>query len=156
MLTRGNLRALAPPHRRLVAPWRDALVLTRAVPYDAALENHLIHVLEHGSFLITALLFSQVVIGARGARRVSSGLAVLLVFAMTTQSIFLSALLTLARAPWYSGYVATTTPWHLEPLADQQLAGLIMWIPAGLIYLAAALTLMISWVRTTDREDITL
>jgi cytochrome c oxidase assembly factor CtaG len=99
-------------------------------------------------------LFWRVVIGDRVANRVSHGFGVLLVFAMAMQSVFLSALLTFARTPWYSRYAATTTPWGLEPLADQQLAGVIMWIPAGVVYLAAGLTLMVAWLRATEREDI--
>ena len=49
---------------------------------------------------------------------------------MAMQSVFLSVLLTFARTPWYSGYERTTSPWGLDPLTDQQLAGVIMWIPA--------------------------
>jgi cytochrome c oxidase assembly factor CtaG len=125
-----------------------------AVPYDAALDSELLHILEHATFLVTAWLFWRVVIGARGAGRVPNGAGVLLVFGMAMQSVFLSLLLTFARNPWYSGYAATTTPWGLEPLADQQLAGVIMWIPAGLVYLAAGLTLMAAWIQATEREDI--
>lgn len=127
-----------------------------AVPYGAALANPLVHVLEHASFLLTGVLFWRVVIGARGVGRVSPGFGVLLVFAMALQSVFLSVLLTFARAPWYSGYAASTAPWGLAPLADQQLAGVIMWIPAGLIYLTAALTLLVTWIRASDHDDIAL
>jgi cytochrome c oxidase assembly factor CtaG len=72
---------------------------------------------------------------------------------MAMQSVFLSALLTFARMPWYSGYATTTTPWGLEPLADQQLAGVIMWIPAGAVYLVAALALLVAWVRAIEDEE---
>ncbi|MDQ3708470.1 MAG: cytochrome c oxidase assembly protein [Actinomycetota bacterium] len=127
-----------------------------AVPYGAALENPFLHVVEHMTFLVTAVLFWRVVIGARTPGRVPNGLGVLLVFGMAMQSVFLSVLLTFARTPWYAGYAATTRPWGLAPLADQQLAGVIMWIPAGLIYLAAALTLMVTWIRSAEREDVAL
>ncbi|MCA1671594.1 MAG: cytochrome c oxidase assembly protein, partial [Actinobacteria bacterium] len=121
-----------------------------AVPYDAALDNDLVHVVEHASYLVTGLWFWQVVLGARGA--VSNGLGILLVFTMAMQSVFLSALLTFASGPWYSGYESTTQAWDLEPLADQQLAGVIMWIPAGLVYLGVALALLARWISTTERE----
>lgn len=153
-LTRANLRALRHPIALWLLHVGTLWFWHAAVPYGAALENELLHVLEHASFLVTALLFWRVVIGARGAGRVSHGFGVLLVFAMAMQSVFLSALLTFARTPWYSSYAATTAPWWLEPLADQQLAGVIMWIPAGLIYLTAALTLMITWVQATEHEDL--
>jgi putative membrane protein len=44
----------------------------------------------------------------------------------------------------------------LDPLTDQQLAGVIMWIPAGGIYLAAALVLLVTWIRATEREEVML
>ncbi len=153
-LTQGSLHALQNPtvvwllHVATVWFWHAA------VPYGAALENGLLHVLEHVSFLVTGALFWRGIMGARGAGRVSHGYAVLLVFAMAMQSVFLSVLLTFARTPWYSGYAATTTTWGLEPLADQQLAGVIMWIPAGLVYLAAGLTLMVAWIQASEREEI--
>ncbi len=50
---------------------------------------------------------------------------------MAMQSVLLSVLLTFARTPSYAGYAHTTASWRLDPLADQQLAGAIMWIPAG-------------------------
>ena len=124
-----------------------------ALPYEAALNNELIHIAEHITFLGSALLFWNIVIG-RSSARVPQGLGTMLVFAMASQSGFLSLLLTFARTPWYSSYATTTQAWGLEPLADQQLAGVIMWIPAGLIYLGVALALFLSWIRSSEPEDI--
>jgi cytochrome c oxidase assembly factor CtaG len=124
------------------------------VAYDAALDAHVVHVLQHVTFLVTGVLFWRLVVGARGAGRVPPGLGVLLVFGLALQSVFLSVLLTFAQRPWYSGYATTTTPWGLQPLADQQLAGVIMWVPAGFVYLAAALSLLHSWLAGLEREDL--
>ena len=155
-LTHGNLGVLRHP----AAVWLLSVGVIwfwhAATPYDATLDNQLLHVLEHASFLVTAVLFWQVVVGVRGAARVSGGLGVLLVFAMAMQSVFLSVLLTFARTPWYSGYAATTAPWGLDPLTDQRLAGVIMWIPAGGIYLVVALALLVAWIRATEREEVAL
>jgi putative membrane protein len=155
-LTHGNLAVLRHP----AAVWLLSVGVLwfwhAATPYDAALDNEPLHLLEHASFLVTAVLFWHAVIGIRGAARVSGGLGVLLVFAMAMQSVFLSALLTFARTPWYSGYATTTASWGLDPLADQQVAGVIMWIPAGGIYLTAALVLLVTWIRASEREDVML
>ena len=155
-LTHGNLGVLRHP----AAVWLLSVGVIwfwhAAAPYDAALDNEFLHVLEHASFLVTAVLFWQVVVGVRGAARVSGGLGVLLVFAMAMQSVFLAVLLTFARTPWYSGYAATTASWGLDQLTDQQLAGVIMWIPAGGIYLVVALALLVTWIRATEREDVAL
>jgi cytochrome c oxidase assembly factor CtaG len=152
-LTRRNLRAIGHP----AAVWLLAVGVLwfwhAAVPYDAALGSAPLHVLEHASFLVTAVLFWHLVIGIRNPERVSNGLGVLLVFAMAMQSVFLSLLLTFARKPWYAGYAETTAPWGLDPLTDQHLAGVIMWIPAGALYLAAALALLASWIRAAERDD---
>jgi cytochrome c oxidase assembly factor CtaG len=155
-LTRANLRPLRDP----VTVWLLHVVILwiwhASGPYDAALDSEPLHVLEHTTFLVTAVLFWQVAIGGRAAGRVTNGYGALLVFAMALQSTFLSALLTFAGTPWYSGYTTTTRPWHLDPLADQQLAGVIMWIPAGLVYLGASLALIITWLQATELEDSTL
>jgi putative membrane protein len=151
-LTRANLRLLRDP----VTVWLlhvAALWFWHAAgPYAAALDSEPLHILEHTTFLVTAVLFWQVAVGARAAGRVTNGYGALLVFAMALQSTFLSALLTFARTPWYAGYATTTEPWHLDPLADQQLAGVIMWIPAGLIYFGASLALIITWLQATELE----
>jgi len=164
------LRGAPPAVRRATGRWRRRLrplgnpaavwalhVATiwfwhAAVPYDAALDSHVIHVTEHASFLLTGLAFWRVVLGARGA--VSNGFGILLVFTMAMQSVFLSALLTFASSPWYSGYESTTAAWRLDPLADQQLAGVIMWIPAGLVYLGVALALLVRWIHATEAEPV--
>jgi len=125
-----------------------------SVPYDAALENDLLHVVEHTTFLVTAVAFWWVVIGSSNGGVVSRGYSVLLVFAMAMQSVFLSVLLTFARAPWYSAYTATTGSWNLDPLTDQQLAGVIMWVPAGLVYLGAGLALAVTWLREAEGEAV--
>lgn len=125
-----------------------------AALYGAALEQPLVHAAEHLTFLATGVLFWRVVIGTR-AVRVSPGLGVLLVFTMTLQSALLALLLTFARSPWYPGYTTTTRPWGLEQLADQHLAGAIMWVPAGFVYLGTALALLVGWVRgTADPSDV--
>ena len=152
-LNRRNLRLLREPtavwllHVGVLWFWHGA------GPYDAALGNELLHVVEHASFLATGVLFWRVVVGSRAAGRVSNGFGVLLVFTMGMQSVFLSLLLTFAREPWYMGYAGTTAPWGLEPLADQQLAGVIMWIPASLVYLGTALTLLVAWVQASEHDQ---
>jgi cytochrome c oxidase assembly factor CtaG len=155
-LTQADLRSVGHP----VTLWLLHVVTLwfwhARVLYDAALSNTFVHVVEHATFLVTGLLFWRVVIGARGAGRVSHGSGVLLVFLMALQSIFLSVLLVFARTPWYAGYAKTTRPWGLEHLADQQLAGAIMWVPAGLVYLAAGLSLLVAWMRTAEREGVEL
>jgi putative membrane protein len=155
-LTRSKLRPLRHPITVWLLHVGTLWFWHAAVPYNAAVEHHLLHVVEHATFLVTGVLFWRVVVGAPKADRVTNGFGVLLVFAMAMQSVFLSALLTFATTPWYSAYAATTARWEVDPLADQQLAGVIMWIPAGLVYVGAALGLLVAWIRATEQQELTV
>ena len=59
----------------------------------------------------------------------------------------LGVLLALAPRLWYPANAADARLWGLTPLEDQQLAGLVMWVPAGLIYAGAALVLAGVWIQ---------
>jgi putative membrane protein len=119
--------------------------------YDAALHNEGIHVAEHVSFLATALLFWYPIADARPRQRSGVGVATLSLFAAGLQCTFLGALIAMSRHAWYFGHYATTAAWGLTPLEDQQLAGLVMWIPAGLVYLAALIPTVLPVLRRDTR-----
>lgn len=122
-----------------------------AALYDATLARPLVHVGEHAAFLVTGVLFWQVVTAAGRSSRTSPGVGIALLFTMALQGTFLALLLTFATTSWYAGYATTTHLWGLTPLADQRLAGAIMWVPGGFVYLAAALWLLAIWLRDADR-----
>jgi putative membrane protein len=117
--------------------------------YEATLSNELVHSAQHLSFLATALLFWWSLIHGR-EHRLGYGAAVLYLFTTALHSGALGALLTFADTPWYSAYTATTPRWGLTPLEDQQLAGLVMWIPATMAYLVAALLLFVACLRESE------
>jgi cytochrome c oxidase assembly factor CtaG len=52
---------------------------------------------------------------------------------------------------WYAPYLVNHPP-GLTPLEDQQLAGLLMWVPAGVLLAAGALVLFAAWLRESDRR----
>jgi len=118
--------------------------------YQAALDRPALHGVEHLSFLGTAVLFWWTVLAVSSpneSRRTGYGLGALSIFALTLQSGLLGALMTFAPSPWYPAYTGRTVPWGLAPLEDQQLAGILMWVPGGMIYAAVALGLLAAWVR---------
>ncbi|MDQ6669365.1 MAG: cytochrome c oxidase assembly protein [Chloroflexota bacterium] len=117
--------------------------------YEAALRSRGVHILEHVSFLGTAVLFWwAVVYGARVGHR--SG--VVYVFGLALESSILGALLAFSPTAWYAAHATTTGAWGMTPLDDQQVAGLIMWVPGGSVYLAAALGLFATLLRDTRRR----
>ena len=85
----------------------------------------------------TALLFWRAVLIAWSGRRL--GPAVGATFATLMHGGLLGALITMAPRPLYAWYRGRTEVWSLNALEDQQLAGLLMWVPMGIIYMAASL-----------------
>jgi cytochrome c oxidase assembly factor CtaG len=112
--------------------------------FEAAVVHESVHILQHASFFVTALLFWWSLLSGRDGQRV--GLAVLCLSTTALHGGALGALLAMAGQAWYSVYEATAPLWGLTALEDQQLGGLIMWVPAGLVYLGAALALLASWL----------
>jgi putative membrane protein len=107
--------------------------------FEAAVRDHWLHALEHACFFGTALLFWRAVLDARTSRR--AGPALVAAFVTFMHSGLLGGLITLAPRPLYAAYVGRGSGWGLTALDDQQLAGLFMWVPLGLPYLAAGLWL---------------
>ncbi|MFL6585090.1 MAG: cytochrome c oxidase assembly protein [Chthoniobacterales bacterium] len=119
--------------------------------FNATLENDFVHALQHVSFLGSALLFWWAVLHGR-QRALGYGAAVLYMFTTALHTSLLGALLTFARTAWYPFYQTTTQSWGLTPLDDQQLGGLIMWIPAGVVYIIAGLALFAGWLREAENR----
>ena len=113
--------------------------------FDAALANSALHTFEHFSFLATALLFWQsLVLASRSVSTAAFGVAA--AFATLLHGGFLGALITFAPHVLFNWYVGRTLSWGLEPIEDQQLAGLIMWVPLGIVYFAASLVLAAGFI----------
>ncbi len=124
-------------------------------PYGWALANESVHALEHSCFFVTALMFWTLAIEPFGRRRLSHGAGMLFVATIGLQNGLLGALLTFAGRPLYMNYLHTTAVWGPTPLEDQQLSGLIMWIPASLIHLTALCVLFVAWMHAAERRPIT-
>lgn len=109
--------------------------------FDLALAHDGWHVVQHLSFLGTALLFWWAMLCGRGERRL--GLAIGCLFFTATISGALGALMAFSASPWYAGYTASgLDAFGLTPAEDQQLAGLLMWVPGGMVHAGAGLALL--------------
>lgn len=127
---RPRLAAVTATHAAVFWLWHAPGPYAWALSHDAAY------------WLMQATLLGSAVLVWR-AVRLSPGLAAAAALLATmVQMGLLGALITFAAAPLYAPHLATTQPWGLSPLADQQLAGLIMWAPMAGAYLLAALVLV--------------
>ena len=107
-------------------------------PYAAALADTGLFWVMELSLLVSAMLLWMSVLAP--SSKLGTTLGVLL--GTVVQMGLLGAVITFARVPLYAPHIAVTEPWGLSALQDQQLAGLIMWVPASLPYLIAALALL--------------
>lgn len=113
--------------------------------YQRTVESDLVHSAQHITFLVTALLFWWAIIHGR-----VHGVSAAYLFITAVHTSVLGALMTVSQSLWYPVYADRTAAWGLTPLEDQQLAGLIMWVPCGLVYLGVALALFALWLRESD------
>lgn len=136
-------RALPParPRPGLALPFAAATVTLwlwhLPAAYDLALAQKAVYWAMQASLLATALAFWRAVLAPSQAP-VAALIAIVAGFA---QMGMLGALLTFAADPLYAAHAVAPRDWGLSPLADQQLGGLLMWVPAGLPYAVAAIAL---------------
>lgn len=117
---------------------------------DGALEHEWMHRLQHISFLGTALIFWWAII-RRPQREYGAG--AMHIFATMMHMGLLGALLTLSPHVWYPLQTVGAPAYGLTPLEDQQFAGLIMWVPAGTLYMAAGLVAFGLWLGSGNRNN---
>jgi cytochrome c oxidase assembly factor CtaG len=118
--------------------------------FDRALESRGWHVAQHVSFIAASLLFWVAMLRPRrGGYLLSAGC----LFVTSLIEGALGALMALSNSPWYSAYAAMgLSGIGLDPTTDQQLAGLLMWVPGGVIHGAAALFLLYRWLKKAEES----
>jgi putative membrane protein len=148
----GQQRPLRRAWTMLTSPlpatvWHGAVIWFWHAPivFDAAVTSDLLHRLQHVTFLASALAFWWALM-----RRTDHGHAVGHLFATMIHTTLLGALITMAPHVLYVRQTIGSTRWGLTPLEDQQLAGLVMWVPAGTIYAGAALACAALWIRQSS------
>lgn len=112
---------------------------------DATVTDVVLHRLQHLSFFLSALLFWWALV-----RRADAGTAAAHVFLTMLHMSALGALIALSPRLLYPVQTAEAQRWGLTPMEDQQLAGLVMWVPAGTVYAAAALVFAGMWISRSS------
>lgn len=114
-------------------------------PYQATLSSDLIYWAMHISlFAAATALFASL----RGKPEHGLPAAALTGAQMTAYAV----MLTLSPVPWHDAHLTTTLPYGLDPLADQQLAGALMWVVGGLFFLIVIGTLAFRFVQRGASE----
>ena len=133
------------------------------VLYNAALRNESIHAFEHLCFLVTATIFWWPVLNPLTERRLAPLSTIFYLFAAAAASSALGIILTFVPVGLYPAYLQPfdilgilpllREQWGLTPAVDQQIGGLLMWIPGSLVYLAGIIGAISRWYSLPD-EDV--
>ncbi len=118
--------------------------------YEATLYDDLFHDFQHFTFVAVSCLFWRVLLDPVSRLRLSRGIGIIYLFLTSLHATLLGVFMTLAPKTWYPFYEDRAPRWKLTALEDQQIAGLIMWMPACMIYALVAAVLLGLWLREGD------
>jgi putative membrane protein len=120
--------------------------------FDRALDGRGWHIAQHLSFIVASLLFWTAMLRPRRGGYLLSAACL---FLTSLVEGALGALMALSQSPWYSAYAAMgVSGIGVDPTTDQQLAGLVMWIPGGVVHGAAALWLLHRWLVSEEGHAV--
>lgn len=120
--------------------------------YQAALESDAIHIVEHVCFVGAAVIFWWVLMRPARRKQIQYAVAIPYLFLSGIQGSLLGALLTFAAHIWYPIYAQTSARWELTPLQDQQYAGLIMWLPMGMLFTIWTAVYLMLWLGSMEGD----
>jgi cytochrome c oxidase assembly factor CtaG len=118
--------------------------------YEGALRNRWVHDFQHITFFVASCLFWRVLLDPLSRLRMNVGAGVIYLFLTSLHATLLGVFMALAPRVWYPDYVGKTAGWNFSPLEDQQLAGLIMWMPACMVYALVAAVMLALWLHRSD------
>lgn len=157
-LVADGARASIPLWERLTGPL-TVLLLHAAVlwawhvpsAFEAALHHDALHAVQHLMFFLTAALFWWALVHGRYGR-LGYGIGVLYVFATAMHTQVLGVLFTFGHHAWYPTHAMRTAASGVNPIEDQQLAGIVMWIPFGVVFILSGLALFAAWLGEAERR----
>jgi putative membrane protein len=131
-----------------IVAWHDPFL------YDAALRYQWLHDIEHLSFFGGGMLYWWLVTGAGPRIHKQMSLTGRIAFTLSAvpPNMLLGIVLSFANEPYYTHYLAVPRLWGIDVLSDQQLGGVIMWVPGSMMYLIAALVLIARLLQGEARK----
>jgi putative membrane protein len=132
--------------------------------YNFALEHESVHAFQHLTFLASATVFWWPVFTPLVEQRMAVPAVLLYIFLACLADAILGIILTFVPAGLYPMYLHPEDPWNIlailrnnwgiTPQVDQQLGGLVMWVPGSLIYLSVILGCVLRWYNSPEPENL--
>ena len=131
--------------------------------YDWAVRNEGIHIFQHLTFLISATIFWWPVLAPTQESRMPATDGMIYLFLAGLSNMVLGILLTFSTEPVYEPYVSPEDSWkllgqlrsqfNLDPLADQKLGGILMWVLGSVVFLAVIMLHLKRWYGEAEMEE---
>lgn len=121
--------------------------------YDASVRNDLVHNLQHVMFAGTAMLYWWTIVDPVPRHHKLGELwSLASVFLSMMIGSIIGAILTLAQSVLYPVYLEAANPWGWDPLLDQQVGGLIMWVGSFVLYFVVLGVLAVKLMQRDEEE----
>lgn len=147
-------KLLAWPYVAFTLLNADLFIWHAPALYDLTLANESVHLLEHLTYIVFGIIFWWPVFSPleEGLPRLKSGGSILYLFLAGMPMTLLGAGLTFT-SPLYAPYINAPRLWGLSAATDQQLGGLIMWIPSNFMYIIMMSGLFIRWLQKQEEKQ---
>ena len=150
------LRLIIRP--RVTLPFYILILYAWHVPdlFTMAITNSLVHYLQHFTFFLSAILFWWPIIGPAPIRsKLNYPQRLIYLVSVITPTALIAAIITLSTGVIYDHYLSTSRHWQISALEDQTIAGIIMWIPGNLVYLASLTIIFFTWANKEEKQAVT-
>jgi putative membrane protein len=119
--------------------------------FNLALRNEFVHAIMHMTMMSSGFLFYWAVIDPAPRRsRVHYGVRVLYLGLIVLPNTLLGAVIAFSKGIIYSGYEGVYQPFDMSLLTDQQIGGLVLWVPGDMMSILVAGIVMVMWY---EREE---
>ena len=119
--------------------------------FNLALRNEFVHALMHMTMMSSGFIFYWAVIDPAPRRsRVHYGLRVLYLGLIVLPNTILGAVITFSKSLVYTGYADVYRPFDMSLITDQQIGGLLLWVPGDMMSVLAAGIVMIMWYQREE------
>ena len=123
-------------------------------PFNLALGNELVHAVMHMTMMSSGFIFYWAVIDPKPHRsRVHYGVRVLYLGLIVLPNTILGAVITFSKTIVYSGYEGVYQPFDMSVLTDQQIGGLVLWVPGDMMSILVAGIVMVMWYEKEELEN---
>ncbi|MGA2883021.1 MAG: cytochrome c oxidase assembly protein [Bryobacteraceae bacterium] len=120
--------------------------------FNAALAHDSLHIFQHLTFLVTGTIFWWPIVGPQEDRRLPMLASVSYLFGACVCCSLLGAFLTFGPVGLYPAYLNPPARlWGLDPRSDQQLGGMLMWVPGCFVYLSGIVSTVMRWYSSAER-----